>query len=78
MDKIPIADQIAEVERELRLRVGVYEKWIENGRLKQSTADLHMARLTAVRDTLKWLAKNEAVILGAIDAKTKAQPNPSK
>lgn len=56
MDKIPLVQQIAEVERELALRRRVYPKWVESGKMKQIAADLQMARLTAVRDTLKYLA----------------------
>lgn len=47
------ADMIAEVERELNLRARVYPRWIESGRLKQSTADEQVRRLEAVLAALR-------------------------
>jgi hypothetical protein len=54
--------QIAEVEYELAMRAKVYPGLVRSGRLRQSEADLHVARLTAVLRTLHWLFEHEAEI----------------
>lgn len=59
--KIPLADQAAEVKRELALRRAVYPGLIAKGRMSESAAQVHMARLIAVEATLEWLARNEPV-----------------
>lgn len=58
MTTIPLAQQIAEVERELALRTQVYKK------RPPKNADEHMARMQAVLRTLKWMA-GEKVAPGA-------------
>lgn len=60
--KATLAEQIAEVGRELGLRRGVYPKWIEAGKLSQALADRQIACLDAAYRTLKWLESNEAEI----------------
>ena len=50
-----IDEQIAEVERELKMRAAVYPRWIANGNLKESTAARHVAAMRAVLETLKGL-----------------------
>lgn len=52
---IPLADQLAEVERELSMRERVYPKWVQSGRMKVTEADRQIARMRAVRDTLRGL-----------------------
>jgi hypothetical protein len=49
---ITIDEQIAEVKREIALRVNVYEARIAAGKMKQDDARLHMERMHAVLDTL--------------------------
>lgn len=56
---IPLADQIVEVEREIRNRARLYPEWIEKGRLTQAVADQKLAALRAVQSTLTWLDHNE-------------------
>jgi hypothetical protein len=51
--KFSLAQQIEEIERELRLRAEVYPRWIASGKMKKSVADYHMDRMRAVFDTLK-------------------------
>jgi len=55
---IPLADQIAEVAREIRQRDRVYPKWIADGRLKQETADTKLAQLHAALSTLQFIERH--------------------
>lgn len=52
---VTIAEQIAEVRRELALRKNVYPKWVASGRMKQAEADRSLERMQAVHDTLTGL-----------------------
>ena len=58
--RFSIAQQIEEIERELRMRQEVYPRMISKGKMKQSVADYHMARLAAVLTTLQNLATGES------------------
>lgn len=49
---VSLAEQIACVERELRFRARVYPRWVAGRKLLQATADLEMARMRAVLETL--------------------------
>lgn len=60
--KISLASQIAEVDRELRQRALVYPRLVSSRAMRQSIADLQVAHLQAVRDTLVWLQENERTI----------------
>lgn len=70
MEEISIADQIQEVQRELRLRAQVYPRWTsgQNPRLSKGNAELHLARLRAVLASLEELQRlrQVAVCLGAV------------
>lgn len=55
---IPIADQIAEVERELGYRDRVYPGWVLSGRMTQDRASFHVARLRAAAATLRAIQAN--------------------
>jgi hypothetical protein len=57
--KISLAQQIEEVDRELKMRAAVYPRQVTSGKLRQGEADYQIERLEAVRDTLNWLAKHE-------------------
>ena len=48
-----IADQIAEVERELAIRERGYARWVLRGKINQKAADQQQGRLRAARDTLR-------------------------
>jgi hypothetical protein len=65
--RIPLAVQIAEIEREIALRRRVYPRWIQIGRMKQDDADRHIATLEAARVTLQWLKENETFVRGAVE-----------
>ena len=50
---IPIAAQIACIEREIAMRERVYPRWVNEGRMKQNKADAELAAMRAVLATLK-------------------------
>lgn len=60
--KLSLASQIAEIDRELGQRKLVYPRLVASRGMRQSLADLQIAHLVAVRDTLIWLQANEALI----------------
>jgi hypothetical protein len=60
---IPLADQIACVDRELGYRRRVYPSWVARGRMTQRSADLEIERMEAVRETLIALAGGPAPTL---------------
>ncbi len=51
--EITIAEQIAEIEREMAIRDRVYARWVDKGKITKKAADLQQARMRAARDTLK-------------------------
>lgn len=59
---VALADQIAEVAREIALRANVYKARIARQQMTQQEATLHMERIEAVLATLKWLQANEEKI----------------
>jgi len=64
--KLSLAQQIEEVARELGLRKQVYPRLVSTGKMRQSVADYHTARMRAALATLEWLQKNEARIKAAL------------
>lgn len=60
--KLSLDSQIAEIDRELAQRKLVYPRLVANRSMRQSIADLQIAHLQAVRDTLVWLQENERTI----------------
>lgn len=60
--RISLTSQIAEVDRELGQRKLVYPRLVAGRGMRQGIADLQMAHLQAVRDTLVWLKENEPLI----------------
>lgn len=65
-----LAQQIEEVELELKLREEVYRRRCATGRMKTSMADYRMARMQSVRDTLVWLQQHEDRIKRKLGAAT--------
>lgn len=59
---IPLAAQIAEIERELAMRSHAYPRFIERGTLKQEAADRQIAALRAALVTLKGIAEAARVV----------------
>ena len=52
MFEITLEDQIAAVAREIAFRERLYPRWVDQKKLTQKTADMEIARMKAVRDTL--------------------------
>jgi hypothetical protein len=52
-DVIPIADQIACVEREIKMRERVYPRWIDTGKMSAAKAAQELERMKAVLETLR-------------------------
>jgi len=50
---VPLADQLAELRRELAVRNVVYQKWVRNGSLRFSVAQRRLAALRAAITTLE-------------------------
>ena len=57
-----IMQQIEEAEREIKMRVNVYPRWVGSGKMKQDEADLHLARMKSILKTLVWLRDNKDTI----------------
>jgi hypothetical protein len=60
--RISLTSQIAEIDRELGQRKLVYPRLVASRGMRQGVADLQIAHLQAVRDTLVWLKENELMI----------------
>lgn len=54
---IPLAAQIACVEREIAMRERVYPRWVSEKRMPQKKADDEMAAMRAVLRTLRGIAE---------------------
>lgn len=50
---VPLAEQIAEIERELKIKQRVYPRWVADGRLSLKESAERIARTAAALDTLK-------------------------
>jgi hypothetical protein len=53
--KVPIDDQVAAAEREVRQREHVYPRRVEAGRMTQAQADRELRNMRAIVETLKGL-----------------------
>ncbi len=51
--EVPLEEQIACVEREIRMREQVYPRWVRDHKLLALTADLELLRMRAVLSTLQ-------------------------
>ena len=54
---IPISEQIACVQREIKMRERVYSRWVENGRMTKKKADAELEAMRAVLDTVRQADK---------------------
>lgn len=50
-----LSEQIAELRRELGLRLRVYSRWVSDGRMTQAQCDEHIGRMQAALNTLEAL-----------------------
>lgn len=71
--KVSIIGQISEVEREIAMRKQVYPRQVGSGKMRQAEADLLLARMEAVRQTLIFCHAHEADIRAYIASKRGAQ-----
>lgn len=59
MEAVPIDDQVAAAEREVKYRERVYVRWVESGKMTQAHADHQLRCMKAIVESLKGLqAKN--------------------
>jgi hypothetical protein len=56
---VSIEEQIASVEREIRMRESAYPRWIEQRRMTAKTAEYEIACMRAVLATLQQIAARE-------------------
>jgi hypothetical protein len=70
MTKTVLAEQIAEVERELAMRAKVYPGWVVAGKLSQALADRQTACLAGALKTLQWLQSHETEIKDMLRKRT--------
>lgn len=73
--KTTLAEQRAEVGREIGLRRGVYPKFVQDGKLSQALADRQIACMEDAYATLKWLEANMDWIKAEARKRTKAEVN---
>lgn len=55
MAKVSLADQIAEVKREIKMRMQVYSKLVDGGRMKAEEAEKRTINMAAVLRTLEGI-----------------------
>ena len=69
--KTSIGAQIEEVEFELRNRARDYPRLIQQNRLRQGEADIHVDRMKAVLKTLEFVRDNAELIRAAVEVARK-------
>lgn len=67
-----LAQQIAEVTREIHDREGRYRDLVEGGRMQQIEADGLTDMMRGVWHTLTWLQKHEGTVKAAVARKESA------
>lgn len=60
--KVPLANQIAEVERELGQRAAEWPRMIDARRLAAEVCEVRLRHMRGVLRTLKWLSEHEDLI----------------
>jgi hypothetical protein len=59
---VPMAEQVACAERELRLRRRGYPRMIEAGRMTPQAAESELLRMAAIVETLRILEERERLL----------------
>lgn len=59
---VSIDDQVAAAERELRFRIRVYPRWVQQEKISQAVADHQLAAMRAIVNTLQQVARGERLI----------------
>ena len=67
--KVPIAGQIAEVQREIQLRRNFYPRQVASGKMREGEAEMCMRRIEAVLATLFFCQEHETDIRAYVAAK---------
>lgn len=67
--KISIVSQIAEIDREIAIRMSFYPRQVQAGKMRQMEAEMLLDRAHAIRATLVFCQDNEADIRAYISAK---------
>lgn len=55
---IPFSEQLACVERELKLRKRAYPRWVRDGRMPQGSAEREIRTMEAVLETVRMMTKS--------------------
>lgn len=71
--RVPLPDQIREVERELGYRDHGYDRLVAAGKITAKVANLQLERMVAVKATLEWLQENEVDVRAYIAARAEAR-----
>lgn len=58
--KISIASQIAEADREVAMRRRVYPEQVRRRKMRETEAEMLIARMEAIAATLRFVARHEA------------------
>jgi hypothetical protein len=76
MTKFSIDAQIAEVEREIKMREKVYPRQIGAGKAFRSKAeaDMHLDIMKAALESLQWLKENRPAIVEWVSNKPAKKP----
>lgn len=61
-EDVPLDEQIAEVEREIRMRRGIYAAWIRKGTMTEAKAEKQLGAMLAVRRSLVRLRETKAAM----------------
>lgn len=72
LSAVPIEEQCAEVEREIRSRLRLYPGQVARGRLKPDSAARKIHALRAAQTSLAWLAANADWVRAAAKARADA------
>lgn len=67
---IPLDEQIACVEREIKMRERAYPRWVAEKRMTQKKADYELAAMRAVRETISGIFQSGQTITSHIAAST--------
>lgn len=59
--RVTLANEVAEIERELKMRERVFPNWVKNGKMTQAQAEHRIACTVATLERLKLLLHNESI-----------------
>lgn len=59
---VSFAEQLACVERELKLRKRAYPRWVRDGRMPEASADREIRTMEAVAETVRLVAQSERLL----------------